>query len=393
MRSWWKIVLPLLVLAVGVGGLVLLRALKPEASRSPVELVPPVATTVTVDPGPRRIDAASQGMLRPRAVIPLAAEVGGVVTWTSPRLVAGAAVETGAELLRIDQADYRAALATAEAELAELRRLLAEELAASEVAVEEWAALGQGEPSDLALRRPQLAAVRARIAAAEARLERARRDLERTVLRAPEAGRIATTAVERGQLVARGQELLRLQAGPPLEVVLPVTLEQLRFLDLPLDGALLADGPAVVLRGRVADRPVEWRGYVHRTLPGVSEQTRMLRAVVRVPGDDAGPPLIDGLYVEAEIAGAVVENVVALPASAVQPGDVVFVAIADDAGHRLEERALEILRRGEDEVLARGPLAAGERVVGVRLPQMRAGMRVRLQDEGGRLDDAAEPAP
>ena len=396
MRTVWKIVLPILVLAAGAAGAAFLVAMRPEAQRSPVAITPPVATTIRVDPAPRRIDAASQGEVRPVAVSPISAEVAGVVVSRSPQLEAGLLVEAGDELLRIDDADYRSAVAAAEAELADLRRRLTEEQAAAEVARAEWADLGQGEPSALTLRHPQIAAIEAGIVAAEARRDAAERDLERTAVRAPFTGRIGSKQVELGQRVAPGQELLRLEAAGTMEVVLPVTLEQLRFVDLPLRGQRLEDGPTVRLWGRIAEQRQEWRGRVVRTLTGIDERTRMVRAVARVEEDDAGPPLLAGLFVEAEIAGREVDDVVALPATAIQPGDRAFVVVPDGDGEAwvLEERTLSVLRRGRDQVLVTGPLAAGDRVVTVRLPQMRAGMRVRLADEDAAAgDDAATPPP
>lgn len=384
-----KIVLPILALLIGAGIAVALVKLRPEAEQAPVELVPPVATTVAADPQRRRIDAPSQGMVRARAVSPLSVQVTGVVTWVAPQLVDGALVAADAPLLRIEDADYRAAVATAEAELAGLRRQLAEEEAAAELAAEEWRALGEGEPTALALREPQLAAVRAQIAAAEAGVERARRDLARTELRAPFRGRVRSETVALGQLLAPGSAPIQLEAADEMEVVLPVTLEQLRYLDLPLRGELLDDGPAVTLRARIAEREVTWHGHVVRTLAGVDDATRMVRAVARIPLDPEGPPLLTGLYLEAEIAGREVDDVLALPATAIQPGDLCFVVVpaADGDHHLLEERQLQVLRRGRDEVLAVGLIAAGELVVSVRLPQMRDGMPVRLASE---VDDAAD---
>jgi multidrug efflux pump subunit AcrA (membrane-fusion protein) len=74
---------------------------------------------------------------------------------------------------------------------------------------------------------------------------------------------------------------------------------------------------------------------------------------------DGRPPLAVGLFVDAEILGRTVENVVVLPRSALHEGDRVHVVDAED---RLRLREVEVLRRHREEVVLAGGLAPGERV-------------------------------
>ena len=121
MRPVLKIVLPILVLALGGGGLAAFIHFQPDSERQPIEPTYPVVTIVTAAPATLQVDAFSQGHARPEAVTTVSSEVMGVVISVDPGLQDGARVTEGQELLRIDDADYRAALASAEAQLAQLQ--------------------------------------------------------------------------------------------------------------------------------------------------------------------------------------------------------------------------------------------------------------------------------
>jgi RND family efflux transporter MFP subunit len=378
MRLIWKIVLPVLIVAAATAIAIVLIRNRPAPQRAPVVVAAPSVTVATVMPQERRIDVRTHGTVQPRATSVLGAEVAGRVVWVRPDLAEGVLVATGDELLRIDDADYRALLADAEAALALRRQELVQERAEGERAAREWAELGQGEPGDLVLRRPQLVAAQARIAAAEAAVAKATRDLERTVVRAPYTARITHKVVDLGSRVAPGSELLTLQAASH-EVVLPLALEQVRFVDLPLAGQVLSDGPAVTLSARIGAQRATWQARIVRTLAGLDERTRMVHAVAALlpSGDD--PPMLSGLFVEAAIAGRPVAGVVELPLAVLQTGDAIYVYRPGEGGEGTAvRRRIEILDRGPEHVLVRGDLQAGDRVVAVRVAGMRDGMPLRL---------------
>lgn len=393
MRLMWKILLPVLIIvAAGALAGTLIRN-RPAPQRAPVVVAPPSVAVVEARPQERRIDVRTHGTVRARATSVLGAEVAGRVVWVRPSLAEGVLVATGDELLRIDDADYRAALAEAQATLAQRRLDLVQEQAEGARAAREWAELGQGQPSELVLRKPQLVAAQARITAAEAAVAKAARDLERTVVYAPYAARITRKSVDLGSRVAPGGDLLTLQADS-YEVVLPLALEHLRFVDLPLAGQENGDGTTVTVSARIgAERPT-WQARIVRTLAGLDAQTRMVHAVAwlrthAIPGSDAPTPhpVVDGLFVDAVIAGRTVSGVVELPLSVLQTDDVIYVYRPGTEGGTAVKRRVEILERGEHHVLVRGDLAAGEQVVAVRVAGMRDGMPLRL-DTGSQTTPA-----
>jgi len=359
----------------------------------------PVPVVRVTEPrrGTHRVIVRAQGTVEPRTASELVAEVSGRVTWVSPALAAGGFFEEGDLLLEIDGADYDNAVRQARAARDRAEAALALEKAELDRAV----TLAERDvTSASALDRRRLAERSARAALEETRagLERARRDLDRTRLRAPFAGRVRRKNVDVGQFVARGAPVASLFAVDYAELRLPVRDDDLAFLDLDLghrDGAETRPPPAVTLRGRHAGALHTWRGQIVRTEGEIDARSRMLHLVARVEDPyglrDAHPPLAVGMFVAAEIEGRVLEDVLELPRAALHGEGRILVVDAED---RIRVRAVEVLRRDGESVIARASLARGERLCLSRLEPATDGMRVRpleigIEPVATRLDGSA----
>jgi multidrug efflux pump subunit AcrA (membrane-fusion protein) len=84
-----------------------------------------------------------------------------------------------------------------------------------------------------------------------------------------------------------------------------------------------------------------------------------------------------GLFVEAEIVGRVVEQVVLLPRGALQQQGRVLVV---DDEERLRFRDVDVLRAERENVVIGSGLSAGERVCVTSLPAAVDGMSVRIAE-------------
>ncbi len=310
-----------------------------------------------------RVEA--QGSVAPRTESDLVAEVAGRITWVSPHLAPGGFFEEGDLLAQIDTSDYElaveraeAALTRAQSELAlarnhlERRRSLAERGVASAASLDE--AVNTERVATAALRD------------ARALRSQARRDLERSRIKAPFAGRVREKRVDVGQFVGRGAGVARIYAVDYAEVRLAIPDQEAAFVDLPIDYRGEAgenEGPEVLLRARFAGREYSWTGTIVRTEGEIDPRTRMIQTVARIQ-DPYGrsaqadrPPLAVGMFVNAEIGGRLLQDVVVLPRSALRGRDQVVVV---DAEHRLRLRRIEILRKERDAVVIAGGLAPGE---------------------------------
>lgn len=374
-----NVLLPAAVLAVSVLSAMLLWASRPTLEPQATE---PMATTVrvlSVLPSQVSLRVRSQGSVAPRTESDLVPEVSGRVTWLSPDLVPGGYFEAGATLLRIDAADYenqvtraRAAFERAQAEN-EHARFEYERLKA--LRERQLASVSQAENAQRLAR-----VAEASLAEAEAALWQAKRELDRTVVRAPFAGLLREKQIDVGQFVARGTPVARLYATDIVEVRLPVADEQLAYLDLPLGfhGALTPEqAPRVDLSMRFAGRDLHWQGHIARTEAEIDSKSRMLHMIARVDNEHAETPLSVGMFVQADIHGRTVDDIVSLPRDALRNGNQLLIV---DDENRLRYREVELLRLQDDDVLISGGLAPGERVCISPLATVIDGMAVIAEE-------------
>jgi RND family efflux transporter MFP subunit len=370
--------LVLLVAALGTWWLGHGRA-APEAEPTPPAA--PLVRVLDVAPGPLRLTVRAHGTVEPRTESDLVPEVSGRVTWLSPALVAGGFFEADEPLLEIDRRDYENAVRRARAELARAEsevRLSSAELERAKT----LAARDITSASALDRQRNAQEVARAARESARSALDQARRDLERTRLLAPFAGRVRHENVDVGQFVTRGAPVARVYAVDFAEVRLPVPDAELAHLDLPLGyrkGRVdESTGPEVILRGRFAGRLHEWPARIVRTEGEIDARSRMLHLVARVADPygrrDGRPPLAVGLFVEAEIQGRELQDVLRVPRAAVGEDGRILVV---DARDRLRVRRAEIVRRDGESAVVRAPLAPGDRLCLSQLPGARDGDPVR----------------
>ncbi|MGF1642032.1 MAG: efflux RND transporter periplasmic adaptor subunit [Thiotrichales bacterium] len=386
--------IPLLVVGIGFGVAWTLVATGPKATRDAPETPVPLVEVATLQPQDYTVRLNSQGTVTARTQTELVAEVSGRITEISKQFVEGGFFEQGDVLLRVDARDYTNQVTIAEAEYAQQQLNLAQERARADQARRDWDKLGEaGRPSDLVLRKPQLASAEAAAAAARARLTQARLDLDRTRVVAPFAGRVLEKKADVGQFVSRGGALATLYAIDYAEVRLPLTAEQLAFLRLPEQyrgqtGAP-SDSPRVTLRPRAGDERA-WEGRIVRSSGAFDSKTRQLFVVAQIDDpygvrDDGRPPLKVGSFVSAEIDGDTWRNVFVVPRAAVREGREVLVA---DNG-KLSRRAVDIIWSNEREAVIRAGLAAGERLIVTPVSYAVDGAPIRIEGEPG---TAAKPA-
>lgn len=392
-----KIFLPLLVLAVGIIITVVIVRSRPDVERVEAETSAPLVRVIEVERHDLRLSVASQGTVQPRSVSSLVAQVAGLVESVAADFADGAFFRHGDVLVRIDPRDYELAVAQADAQVAQARVRVDVEEAEAAVAREEWQSLGSGEPTALTLREPQMAEARAALQAAEAHLEQARLALERTVIRAPFAGRIREKKVDVGQFVAPGTPLAVVFATDAAEVRLPVAQRDLAYLDIDLGlGSSSGAGPEVRLTGRLGGTVHTWNGRIVRTGSEFDPKSRMLPLYARV--DDpfglqartAASTLPMGLFVQAEIVGIEIQDIVTLPRTVLRGEDQVLVV---DDESRLRFRAVEIYRTEGAEVLIRSGLEEGEQVCVSLLETVVDGMEVRVRTSTAPTEATTAPSP
>jgi len=373
------------LIVMGVVGLLVLTASKPEMKKRKPPAPVPMVRTIEINNGPKTVYIRGEGTVRPLREINLVPEVGGKVVYVSPALVNGGVFSKGDTLLQIDPVDYELAVTLAEAKVkdAESRLELAEEEALA--AVEEWRLLypdssnEDKKPPALVAKEPQLAAAQAGLEADKADLRKALLSLERTKLKAPFAGRVGEEKVDVGQYVSPGQSLGTLYSTEAAEIVVPLEGGDLFWFDVPAFTSTDGRGAPAVVRASIAGRELSWPGKVVRTEGRLDERTRMIHVIVRVDKPYARkPPLVFGLFVTVEIEGREIEKAAIIPRGALHQDDVVWVL---DKESRLRFQEVEVARIQGDEVLVTKGLADGENVITTPLKAVTDGMSVRKVSE------------
>ncbi|MEM7582034.1 MAG: efflux RND transporter periplasmic adaptor subunit [Acidobacteriota bacterium] len=395
-----KLILPLVIILLSAFATRALVKSRPEVETRESEPLAPLVRVLEVASQDLTFDVQAQGTVLPRTETTLVAQVPGEIVSISRNFETGGFFDRGEVLVTLDARDYEVAVRRARAQVAQAELALVQQEAEAKVAIEEWNELGEeGEPSALVMRQPQMAQARAGLEASRAELEKAELDLERTSIRAPFAGRVRAKQVDRGQFLPKGAVLATIHATDYAEIRLPVPADQLSYLDLPFtfrNGQRNRPGPTARLWASFGRDRHSWQGRIVRTEGELDSRSRMMNLVARVEdpygaGQDPGrPPLAVGLFVEAEIEGRSVADLIVLPRSALRPsGDRYRVLVVDDED-RLRFRDVEVARlEGEQAMIAAG-LESRERVCVTPLDVVTEGMQVRTITDGRTIADGSE---
>mgnify|MGYP000179835831 CR=1 FL=1 len=397
MSKLLKVLPPLAIILVAVVAARIMIANRPPAERQAPRPPAPAVQVIEVERGEYQVHVLSRGVVEARTRATLLAQVSGEVVKINPDFRDGGFFSAREVLVQIDPRDYQAAVTIAESDLVQAQQALAQEEAQSAQAARDWQRLGGDDtPSELTLRKPQLATARANLAAAEARLAQARLNLQRTRISVPYDGRVLSQQVDIGQVVGVGAVLGEVYATDAVEIRLPLSNRQLARLQVPEQyrgESGEPQGPGVRLSALVGDQLHSWDGRIVRSEGAIDSGSRQTFVVARVDApyarqDDGRPPLKVGQYVEASIEGEVLEDVFVIPSSAVR-GDVLAYVVGED--NRLSERRLDVVWRGENNVVAAAGLKSGERVITTVPSGAAEGMLVRLPAETPKQEKTAEP--
>jgi RND family efflux transporter MFP subunit len=357
--------------------------------RPAAEIAEPVFSAVTVDVAEivkenLRIEVQAQGTVTPVQETTILAEVKGRIVEVAEAFHVGGFVSRDDVLLRIDPRDYQTMLLHAAAALESAESVLVQEKGRAQVALREWEKLPKNShrteaAKNLYLRKPQLEEADANLLAAQADLNTARDNLERTIIRAPYDALIRQKQTDLGQFVGAGTPLADIFSVETAEVRLPIPQSKLDYLELPgLEG--YENGSAIDLYTDVGGDIKHWSASLHRTEGVFDERSRVLFTVARIEDpyglrDPDRLPLRVGTFVNANIEGRELQNVVVLPRYILRAGG--YVWVVDDSMH-LRNRKVTSLRTGGDQIYISAGLADGDLVSLTSLDASFAGVKAEV---------------
>ncbi len=375
----------ILLLAGGVISVIVLT--EPTAQRSSATKRTAMLVDVSgLERGSFRPGITVMGTVLPEKEVVLSPRVSGEIISISESFTPGGFVEEGEVLLRIDPADNEINLLQRQSELRQATADLELELGRQDLAKKDYKTLEgtiSSEYKTLVLREPQLNAARARVEAAQATVRRAELDLERTRIRAPFAAHVISREANVGSQVSPGQPMGRLVGIETYWVEAAVPVSNLRWIEFPEN--LQQTGASAQIRNRVAWPKDTFRvGKVHRLIRALENQTRLARVLLTVDDplahqpESAGlPPLMVGSFVEAQIEGKSIEDVIRMDRDFLRQNDTVW--IKEDGVLRI--RDVEVVFRDREYVYIRTGLDADDLVVTTNLSIVLDGSSLRLEGD------------
>jgi len=380
-----RILLPIgiLVVCIIIAG-ILVRSPTEVKEASP-EIIPVAVRVIEAQLESVQLTVESQGKVQPAQTASISAAVAGPISWISPAMEAGGYVAMGEPLLRLDSIDFEtakerslAALQQAEAESrfgsSELERFI--ELAEKSLASD----------SQLQNTRRQAEVASARLADAQASYRQAELDLERAEIKAPFNAIIESRDVELGQYVNRAQSVAVVHGADEVEVRLPLAIRQLGYLDIPLGSRGVLSGeqaPSVSLLGYYGGKAYTWQGQLVRTEAVIDANSNTVQSIIRVDQPESASasnlgnsqiPLPIGLFVQADITGKRVDNLIVLPRSVIRNNNQVLVVNSEN---KMYYREVEIFRLEESRVLISAGLLPGELICTSPIQAVVEGMSVQ----------------
>ena len=372
--TWSARSFAIVLLITTVIGTTLLAVFKPEPAKRPV--TPPAPLEIE-GYAPQlqnyRVQIRSQGRIEAAQRVELATQVHGVIQSRSANFERGGSFKQGEVLVTIDDADYRAAVMSAIADKKNAQHQLSDAKARSEAAISDWKQRGKGgEPSDFVAKRTQVAAAEAALAAAEARRFKAQLDLERTRITAPFDGSVVSDVLDAGNFVAAGRVLGTVIANNQLQVVLPVSARWRSLLASP-------GQEPVTVEIRLPDMPeASWQAQITGSVAEIDQQSRQLTLIATIDTQSASQAelsLLVGDFVQAQIQGAMLENVMVIPRQALQEGQYLW-AVRDS---KVFKTPVKPLWTDADVAVINQGIAPGSLIASSKLGNIISGTRVAVK--------------
>ncbi len=364
------------IFAVALALVALIRMTEPESQQEgAVRRTAMLVEVAEVEHGTFVPEIEAMGTVRSSQEVALEPRVSGQVIRVADDFVPGRVLPEGAELLRIDPADAKDALAQARSALKRAQSELAMERGRQEVAKVERAQVTQPlteEQEALILRTPQLRAAQAAVTSAEADLRQAELAVARTTVTAPFRALVVDRTASTGSQIGPGESVGTLLDVDRFWVELTLATRHLPFLG--------DTGSRVWLRDHAAWPEGTWReATLDSVVRQVDAQTRMARLLVVVDDplglDAQAPALLAGSFVKARIETAPLNDVIRLPLAWLRKGSTVW-EMEDES---LRIRQVDVVLEDARHAYIAGGLSPDAKVVTTDLSTVTEGAALRVE--------------
>ncbi|MDG1354720.1 MAG: efflux RND transporter periplasmic adaptor subunit [Opitutales bacterium] len=388
-----KYILPPLVLATLVWFAWYLIQMRPQPQPREIKRESPYVEVIVAEKKYLPANLRTHGVVRPRTLTTLIAEVPGIIEGVAPfteqdlapSFRAGGFFRKNDLLVKIEEVDLLSTVAEAEANLRRSQLQLIQEQELAEQAKSEWGDRDWTQASELVRRIPQIRKAEAETHAARAFVTQAKKNLSRAKVLAPFDGRIIRTMVDRGQRVGGGTSaaLAEVYSLDSAEIDLSLSQREIDFLGF-VDGSNSELSKIKVETLNREGKPTHF-GFIDRSQGIVDPKTRLTNFIARIDQCFANPfskkaiknPMSLGTFSNLKLIGKKVP-VYLLPESAFR--DLTTILIVDKK-NGLRSRQVEVLHRADQKVWVGSGIKNGERVCTTPIEVISEGMMVRIVGE------------
>ncbi len=350
---------------------------KPEAKRRrQMSSMIPVVEVAPMKAGSHVHTVECLGTVMAAESAALQPEVSGRIVAVNPGLVEGGLVKKGDVLVEIDAADYRLALAKAEAALLTAQSSYRIEEGQQDVVRHEMEMMGSDESDayrDLMLREPQLKSAAAAVKSAELAVESAELDLERTKIRAPFDAVVISETADIGDYAQSSTALIELASIDRFYIYSSIPFSSIT--PLPEIGTKAYPAELTLADGTTS------AAQTYKLLPALTDTGRMARILLTAdkPYAANGRPMLINEYVRVRINGDSIPDSMMLPRKYLRDGNVVWTI---DSENKLRILQAEVIDGYADEMLVRFDDAPAEiEIVTTDLTAAVEGMQLRREGD------------
>ncbi|MGD6735308.1 efflux RND transporter periplasmic adaptor subunit [Photobacterium leiognathi subsp. mandapamensis] len=385
--------LPLVIIAIFIALSVLLLNNKKRPEQQKAQVRTPVLEVIRIEKQDVQLSVNSYGVVEPKYKAEVVSEVVGSINYISPDFAVGKFVSKGDLLARLDDSDYHADLAQAEASLAQAQAKLKEEIARGKVAKKTLRDVSPNKKTALGLREPQRKQEEANVKFAKAGVERAKRNLAKTEIRAPFDALVKMKNINMGSYLTQGKLIGELYGTETAEIRLPITPNSFSYLDLNR-----LDSRKLNIEAQYGDIQINhWAAKLVRNEGIIDQDNRMIYLIAEVddpynlksPLDKPSiksisslstsspsltlPILQFGTFVTTTIQGKKVKDVIKLPRHVVRSEQVIVV----DSQNKTQTRQVNVVRSDNENAYVIGGLEDGEFVSLIRADSLIDGTEVK----------------
>lgn len=383
-----KVALPIIIVLLGVGIFVILKSLKQVPQKETRQDLGILVEVFVVKNQDWQVTVFGTGTVQAAQKVSIVPQVSGEVTFVSSSMVEGGFFNKDDMLFKIDSTDYQLAFEQAKATEAKAELNLAKIESWARVARSEWERFKhdhEDSPNPLVVYEPQLKNARAELASAKAAVRKAELNLKRTKIKAPFNCRIRSENVDIGQYVRAGNSVAVVAGTDTSEVIVPLPLDELRWLEIPMKGSQ-KKGSLATIHMEINGKDYEWKGRVIRSTGEVDPMSRMTKVVVEVKDPyglinpvNARKSLFSGSFVNVFLQGGELKNVFMIPRKAIRDKDTVWIM---DKDNMLRIKNIQVLRYEREHALVNNSLKDGEKIVLTNIAGAAEGMKLRVAQEG-----------